>query len=554
MTTKFRQAMLGTILILAIVIPILAAPGDLDGTFGTGGAVRFIVDGDIGYPYDMALSPSGQIVLAGYAVEPLNRRRIVVARLTSGGGIDGTFGGDGVVTTIIETGAAPSSTAYAVLVDAQGRVIIGGSSSNETTEQNLTLVRYQPDGTLDSSFGQNGIVLSALDVVGPNTVYGLALDANGRLLVTGNAGAALLVARYLPNGTLDTTFNSSGVLLVNYGDFASGVQVLVDANDHIIVAGNISYTPTTSDILLLRLKPDGSPDPSFGEQGMVITNFGDSDLGRSLAIDGDGRLIVGGVTANGAIGGIALARYLPNGNLDNSFGVGGISILLGKPLNDLALLPNGSLMVVSYWLIELPDGYTSDVLLTRFNPDGSLDTSFGQNGSLTTDLSEGAVDYASAAVLDADGRLLVAGAANISSAYFSTGEYFAARYLLDGEPRVELLINGGFEQSGNPVPNWEGIGLAKDKQLCNKPETGKYVAYSGVCAFRFKGALGETAKLRQTVDTTLLTADTQLTLSVWAYSPSVSPGKGALKVLYANGTKSKIKLALTATANGYRQF
>ncbi|MBC8100492.1 MAG: hypothetical protein H7Y11_13700, partial [Armatimonadetes bacterium] len=368
---------------------------------------------------------------------------------------------------------------------------------------------------------------------------------------------AIWVARYTADGVLDTTFSDDGVQRVAGQDYDYISALQLDTQSNIVVAA----LDGTSKIALNRFTANGNPDTTFGVDGIAVTEVAGGYPGRILfSIDLEGRFVIGADDNSGS----DFARYLPDGTLDSTFGVNGITNAPFNNLSDLILLPNGQWMIVAsygYYLGADEFPFPSDVLLARLNADGTLDTTFGIDGRLTTDISNGRIDFSEGATLDSVNRLTMIGIGDYDYNFDDDPDTppgtefgFVARYLLDGTPGVELLQNTSFELSSDPAANWEGTGLAQDNQACNKPEKQKYVAYLGVCAFRFKGALGETAKLKQTVDVTGIAVGDALTLSTWAYSKSASSGMFTLKLTYGDGTKHKEKVVFKATEAGYRQF
>lgn len=303
------------------------------------------------------------------------------------GALDETFGVNGIVRTLV--GGEDSASVFSLAIDGDGRIIAGGVSG----DNNWALARYLPDGTLDQSFGMGGI-LAAPFSLGPDDwshINSLAIDREGRIIAAGikvsNGGPVQIIefalARYLPDGTLDPDFGTGGVVqtrIANVWSFAA--SLLIDDAGRIVVAGSIMipghnghFITYEEKIALARYLSDGSLDSTFGASGIVITQAGEDSFGSSIALDGMQRIVVaGGVVAGGVDESPLLVRYLDNGSLDSSFGVGGVVKLKnqGRNFSSVKILLNGKLVVVG------------GGVLARYLQNGNLDTSFGVQGTVSS--------------------------------------------------------------------------------------------------------------------------------------------------------------------------
>jgi len=293
-------------------------------------------------------------------------------------------------------------------------------------------------GILDTSFDQDGLVLTDL---GGNNDHGIAmaLQRDGKLLIGGEVEEAvndyvvvdLVVARYNPDGSLDTGFSGDGWVrtdLDGWDDFAAGITLQPDGK--ILLAGT-----SRGDFVLVRYNPDGSLDATFDGDGWVRTDFlGNVDEAKAVAIQSDGRIIVAGYAMNGAQYDFALVRYLENGTLDSSFDDDGkvTTDLTGDQdqIKALAIQPDGKIIVAGP---AKHSGYFHDFAVARYNSNGTLDASFGANGWVFTHFG-GAHDFAYAVALQTDGKIVVAGAAEIFVEYLADYRYAfaAARYTSNG--------------------------------------------------------------------------------------------------------------------------
>lgn len=323
------------------------------------------------------------------------------------GDLDPSFDGDGRILTPFGAidGLAPGSQEFpsAVALQADGKLVVAGSSfSADFGLGNLALARYNPDGSLDLSFGSGGRVLSALEAQDdPNS---LAIQPDGKLLVANRTflfddvprfGVSL--NRFRPDGGVDENFGSGGRLIVDISsvDFFPDVAELVVLPSGKLVVGGGADSPEfefTTDFALVRFNTDGSLDPSFGSGGKVLTDFTQisdvaprSDTISKFLIQPDGKLVAVGMSSSFSADfvekrEVALARFNPDGSLDPSFGAGGRLLLDlgGDPsLSTLALQPDGKLVALMFG-----SGLLSPFVhfLVRFSADGSLDATFGSGG------------------------------------------------------------------------------------------------------------------------------------------------------------------------------
>lgn len=308
------------------------------------------------------------------------------------GDLDPSFGTEGIVLTPI---GSYGSAAAAVLLQPDGRIVLGGSSDSLAT-----LARYLPNGSLDPSYGSGGIVRGPWE-----SVSGGALQADGKVLLAGYAQFGgggdfrFSVVRFDPDGSLDTTFGTSGRASGPRG-FATGIAVQPDGR--IVLVG----WDNAGGFILTRLSSDGTFDSTFGTNGVVRTRIGDSAEAGAVAVQGDGKLVAAGTsrpTDQSSLRVLALARYLPDGTLDPSFGSNGTStaaVVTGAvSVSSMVLQPDGRIVV---------GGRLDDQIgVARFLPDGRLDTSFAADGVVTTPVGSSA--SGNGVALQADGRIVVAG-------------------------------------------------------------------------------------------------------------------------------------------------
>ena len=399
--TRAVAGAFSAIFFLLILGPAGAAPGDLDLGFADDGIAQVQI-GSGSQATGVVLQPDGKVVLGGWTSDS----HTALARYLPDGRLDSAFGSGGIV-------VGPSGQAYSMALQADGKILLAGWGANGNF--GFFLVRFLPDGSLDMSFGSHGIAS------GPRGyALGIALQPDGYIVLAGSDnGAGFLLARFDSAGALDPGFGTNGVVRTRIGQGRSGANAVVVQPDGKIVAAGESGIPDPpySVIALARYLPDGSLDPAFGSGGTVTAAVGSRSVSTSsLALQTNGRLIAAG-TFDDQFG---VVRFLPDGSLDTAFAAHGVATTPVGSYADahaLALQPDGRI-VVAGWAF-------GNFALVRYEPDGTLDASFGEGGVTQTAVgSYGSGWYALA--LQPDGRILAAG-----SSSGSPGSQFAlARYLV----------------------------------------------------------------------------------------------------------------------------
>jgi uncharacterized delta-60 repeat protein len=315
---------------------LLSSAGDPDPTFGVNGKVTtpFVWTHNEDTPWRLAVSPTdGWIVAAGQTQDASGKTAFALARYSPSGSLDSNFGAGGKVTN--DFGLVGAS-AGAVAIDDSGKIIVAGQASVNSTDDVFALARYNPDGTLDSTFGAAGQVTTSFGA-GAECIEDILIDKSGRIVAVGwaedrGAGkdSVFALARYQPDGSLDSTFGVGGKVTTSFSGYYadSALAAALDGDGKVVVAGE-SESSSTDVCSLARYNTDGSLDSTFGTGGKVNSSLGSGyytySLANAIAIDGSGRIVVGGAAyRDGTIVDFALARYRSEGTLDPAFGADGV--------------------------------------------------------------------------------------------------------------------------------------------------------------------------------------------------------------------------------------
>ena len=417
-----------------------SAAGDLDPAFGTGGMVTTDLSRSTDIANAVAAQADGKLVVVGqtYKNNDFSTEDFAVARYNTDGTLDTTFGGRGKVRTDFPGLAAVPS---AVVIQPDGKIVVaGGAFPLFTFAGNFEVVRYNPNGTLDRSFGSGGIVTTFFPQ--GSYAFAVALQADGKIIAAGthfvdfNPGdmsdTDFALARYNPDGSLDTTFGNGGTVTTDFFGTEDDVfSILIQPDGKIVAVGSANDPADFYDFAAVRYLSNGMIDTTFGVGGKVTTDFGRRGMDQALsaALQTDGKIVAAGfaISIDGIRENFAVARYTSSGVLDTTFNNRGLQQTdFGSCCQDawqVLVQSDGKIVTIGY---PNSEGSDSDFLLARLNSTGSLDTTFGTGGKVRTsfgNLNGGA----QAGLLQADGKIVAAGFQATSG---SGGVEFAlARYL-----------------------------------------------------------------------------------------------------------------------------
>jgi uncharacterized delta-60 repeat protein len=443
------------------------AAGDLDPNFGTGGkVVTNFTSWDSGHA--VALQSDGKMVVSGRAFNTNSTYDVAVVRYNTNGTLDSSFDGDGRVITPVGNGVWLGGETVAIQPD--GKIVVAGRNSSNTQ---YFVIRYNLNGSLDPTFGNGGIVTTPIRTSNGGKLTVIVSPDNAKILVAGttydqqsNVWDGICLVRYQSNGTLDSGFGNNGIAtrhlrLDRIAGFW-GVQVsgaaLQFADEKIIVVGR-GYFNTFTQIAVARFLNNGTIDTTFGNQptdpGWTLTRISNNGITftepNDLYIQNEGKILVAGYDRSGESGAVSkfvLIRYNSNGTLDNGFGSNGIVLTQfgtsDSEANSVVLQQPDNKIIVGGFSNQT--GTIGDFALARYNPNGSLDNTFGTGGKLTTNFSVtigsttiNGNEWVSELVIQGDGKIVAAGTTSIGA----PSDIALARYLGDTANRRALFDYDG---------------------------------------------------------------------------------------------------------------
>jgi uncharacterized delta-60 repeat protein len=496
---------LSAVLLLLAAGSAEAAPGVLDPSFGAGSGVVTTSIGTSAGANAVVVQPDGKIVAAGGAAQANNSEDFALARYDADGTLDPTFGSGGIV-------QAPAGTAIAVALQPDGKIVAAGTVSNE-----ISVARYNADGSLDQTFGTGGVVTTAASGFG-SEAKALVLQPDGKIVVGGDSSngfeTQFTLVRYDTNGSLDATFGTGGVVTTQVGAASSSIDGLVLQPDGKIVADGDAVNNSLAVPGLARYNPDGSLDTTFGSGGIVTTPVvaGQSVSGGPLVLQPDGKIVLAGIQGVSWV----VVRYQVDGSLDPSFHNGfGFGANTPAGPTSLLLQPDGKIVVAGYG----SDSFSTNpyrLVVARWNPDGTLDQTVSGDGA--TSVNAGNVPVSApppgraAIALQSDGRIVTAGT---ESADGGTSRQFLLARLGASTLTVDRGAYTPFGPGGEVSSSPAGLDCQADLDYCvtafaagpvtltATPHTGWYFggwsgdgcSGTGTCEVQMSGAVSDDQKV-----------------------------------------------------------
>lgn len=434
----------------------------LDPTFGINGKVVNSFSEIDDTAQSVVELDDGKLLVCGFKRFSL-MGNIYLTKYSADGSTDISFGTNGSILTPLTT---ESGSAHIMKIQADGKILVTGSKSNSHIIDffDYYTTRYNADGSVDTAFGNNGVIVTDILATG-DFVKAIGVQSDGKIIIAGytysntttSKKAHACLVRYLNDGAIDTTFGTNGHVLLpslatDSNDYVSDMKILSD--DSILLGASTTALETIDDIeniALVKLHSDGAVDTAFGNNGTLITDFGESE--RLYAIDEyEGKIIIAGYTAYHEwspqyFHKMILAKYSSDGTLDSTFGVSG-KVMMNKDaasvfdgLFGMKVQSDGKILC-SGWT-----GYTGamDTLLIQFNTDGSIDTGFNGTGYISTDFdAEDNRNYSFAR--QADGNIVCAGYTN----HEGYNDSVLIRYHVDALDNTQFNIENHFSVFPNP--------------------------------------------------------------------------------------------------------
>jgi uncharacterized delta-60 repeat protein len=393
--------------------------GTLDSSFGVDGKVISV---NFGGCHFMVLQQDNKIV-CGATLTGIGFRLV---RYFNNGTVDSSFGQQSIADF-----ATPETVPEldGIKIQDDQKIVMGGYGNKNGTPT-FIVTRCLSDGSLDESFGVNGFADTTFGI--GESAGAIAIQPDGKILISGwYYPSSYITVRYNTDGSLDESFGNGGTVFTDFGAFVSVGCIAVQSDNKILVGGD-SFDP--SNFLIVRYMPDGSLDNSFGNKGKVVTNFGPGDeVLTAVALQSDGKIAVAGITNYSNFDNMALARYESNGTLDTSFGQGGkVTCKFEEPYSkaySLLIQPDNKL-IISGWTFNDVD---ANFAMARYLPDGTADSSFGTNSQVITDM--GLIDFSYASALQNNGQIILAG-----TSFNNEIDFALARYNNDDLTKKQIIV------------------------------------------------------------------------------------------------------------------
>lgn len=447
---KLRTVGLALLLVAAGIAD--AAPGDLDPAFGIAGRVFIDIENQFEAATSIVQQRDGKLLIGRWVYYWPSAEDFSVMRLQADGMLDSSFSGDG--RAFVTLPGSLRGITRAVLELADGKIIAVGRVTDENGLGVIYgLVRYTATGAADSTFGTGGVVSGNFGAT-QAAIDAVVEQADGRLVVAGGVSATAsasdtVLARFNADGSLDPSFGAAGILRVDFsraGKDDIARALVLQGDGKLVAAGYAVAASGASKLALLRVTPDGSLDPTFGQGGLAEVDLpGASPSSKlGLQLQSDGMLVVGGQSMNDAAGDCSavVARIGTDGNPDPTFNGSGV---VRWSLGSCAFAGAASIVAEPGGAIVFGSVGTqiADARVTRLTSNGEVDDAFGVNGSAIVDLASGsAASYADPDVginlaLQADGRIVLTASDQFDWDY--GGSYFTVARLLESGSSAGLI-------------------------------------------------------------------------------------------------------------------
>lgn len=406
--------------LLFIGTTVFAQSGSFDSDFSGDGWLTDSFDNDDDDGQCVLVQPDGKILVAGRAFIQ-GDYDFVVIRYNPDGSHDNTFSADGKAS--FNFGTSFEDFGVDMVLQSDGKIVVAGHTDHSGID--LALVRFNADGSVDGSFGNNGKTILDVGTI-YDTMRAMDIGLTGKLIVTGSAWGDPFVAQFNTDGTPDNTFGTNGVVvteLPNAAGYLNDVQYQPDGK--VLVVGTYAPNNEDGDFLVMRYNTDGSLDNTFSSDGIVNTDMAAGhDDGYNLHLHADGTITIVGTTQNNS----ALVRYNNNGTLDlslNGLGKLQLSGTYNYSMRTMEVQPDGKYLLGGYYL-DPTLANSFKVALMRVNHDGSFDTDFGTNGITQFRYNNNVDNSCNSIAIQPDLRIVITGG---TGPYQALHDIATARFL-----------------------------------------------------------------------------------------------------------------------------
>lgn len=443
--------------------------GSLDTSFGTGGKIITSINNGSDKAYGVALQSDGKIIVVGMTTNTSTGKDFVCIRYNTNGSVDTAFGNSGIVTNDLQTGS--DDVAYSVAIQSDGKIILAGYS-DDGSNKNAALLRLNTDGSIDTSFGTSGKVFTDFITGKADEIKTVKIHSlTGNIIVGGTSSTTstasqAVIARYTSTGLLDTSFNSTGKILLpnasGSGTYYYTIEDLaVKSNGKISAVGWINQQGLSwsANHYGCRLNSNGTLDTSFSTDGVIVTNggFNGDDKSFSMLLNSDDSILFAG---GGYLSTLEYDFILGLYDANGASAVGKALFDYGSLVKDISygmgVDSTGKIVLVGSNVTSVS---SSTFGIARVNANYTIDSTFGTSGKVTTAFGANTTNEAFDMVIQSDDKILAVG--------YTGNDFAIARY------NGNVLSTNSFENkskilvSPNPVKNQLNINLF-DNELLNK--------------------------------------------------------------------------------------
>jgi uncharacterized delta-60 repeat protein len=386
------KTILCSFIFFSISVCLNAQSGTLDSSFGMNGKV--ITDFGIygGQFFGAAAQKDGKLLAVGSGSIKVNGKILhgfLVVRYLQNGLLDSSFGNNGIIITPFGNGGG---TAHDIVGQDDEKFVVAGNGNSfqQRPINNVLLARYNKDGTQDSSFGINGLVIT--DFGTNETIQAITLQKDEKFIVCGSSnGQDYFTARYNYNGSVDSTFGINGQVITPMG-LASASAIAVQSDGKIVEVGNKDGGEKA---VVIRYLTNGALDTSFANSGIIADDFGyEGTRFNAVAVKPDGTILAAGQTS-GINGNMLVISFTNSGKLNTVFGIAAKkTIAFDDPSKVVSINLCNNKIILSGNTFGVLNGTRDNFAVCRLFENGNIDSSFGNDGKTVTDFNTSFYEYA----------------------------------------------------------------------------------------------------------------------------------------------------------------